>query len=190
LKWNQIRPEWPDAPLRLFGAGVDSGTFDYFTEVIVGTAQSSRGDFTASEDDNILVQGVAGEKYALGFFGLAYFEENSDKLKLIAVDDQKESNGKGPILPTMETVLAGTYQPLARPIFIYVSTDALEKKKAVEGFVSYYLKHAPVLSEEVGYIPLPAEVYQLAIERFSRRATGSVFLGKSTGGLSLAELLK
>ena len=120
-KWNQIRPEWPDKEIHLYGPGVDSGTFDYFTEAINGKSGASRGDFTASEDDNVLVQGIATDKYALGFFGLAYYEHNKDKLKLVPIDDEKDDNGKGSILPSMETVNNSTYQPLARPIFIYVS---------------------------------------------------------------------
>ena len=113
-KWNQVRSNWPDAPLKLFGAGADSGTFDYFTEAITGKAKSSRGDFTASEDDNVLVQGVANDRHALGFFGFAYYAENKGKLKAVAID-----NGKGAVVPSEKTVLDGTYQPLSRPIYIY-----------------------------------------------------------------------
>ena len=119
--WNQVRDNWPNAPLKLFGAGADSGTFDYFTEAIIGKAKSSRGDFTASEDDNVLVQGVANDANALGFFGYAYYSENNKKLKAVAID-----NGKGPVGPSEKTVLDGSYQPLSRPIYIYVSKKALE----------------------------------------------------------------
>lgn len=153
LKWNQIRPEWPDEELHLFGPGVASGTFDYFTEAINGKSGSSRGDYTASEDDNILVQGIATDKYALGFFGLAYFEENKDKLKLAPVD-----NGNGPILPSMETVKDGTYAPLARPLFIYLNSTGVQKDHIVD-FVRFYLDNAGSLASSVGYIGMSDEEY-------------------------------
>lgn len=159
-RWNQIRPEWPDEEIHLFGPGIASGTFDYFTEAIVGESGSSRGDFTASEDDNVLVQGIASDKYGLGFFGLAYYEENKDKLKLIGVD-----NGNGAVLPTMETVSQGTYAPLSRPIFIYVSSSSAERPE-VKKFVEFYLEEAPALVGEVGYIPIPAEDYEKEAAKF------------------------
>ncbi|MBN1952286.1 MAG: PstS family phosphate ABC transporter substrate-binding protein [Bacteroidales bacterium] len=160
VKWNQIRPEWPDQELQLFGPGVASGTFDYFTEAVVGESGSSRGDFTASEDDNVLVQGVATSKYGLGFFGLAYYEENANKLKLVAVD-----GGEGPVKPSIETVSNGTYSPLSRPLFIYLNSKAA-KREEVKKFVSFYLKNAPKLSKEVGYVPLPAEEYAVQTKKF------------------------
>jgi phosphate transport system substrate-binding protein len=166
MKWNQIRPEWPDEEIHLFGPGVASGTYDYFTEAVVGESGSSRGDFTASEDDNVLVQGVAGDKYGLGFFGLAYYEENADKLKLIAVD-----GGEGPVAPSLETVSNGTYSPLSRPLFIYVNSKAAARKEA-KAFVSFYLENAPVLSQEVGYVPLPEEEYAKQVEKFNTFITG------------------
>jgi len=152
-KWNQIRKEWPNEEIHLFGAGVESGTYDYFTEVIVGKSHSSRGDFTASEDDNVLVQGVASDKYALGFFGLAYFEENQDKLKVIGIDDGKDDNGLGPILPSVETVKNKSYSPLGRPLFIYVNSTA-GKRQEVQEFVRFYLVNTNTLTAEVGFIPL------------------------------------
>ena len=155
-RWNQIRPEWPDAEIHLFGAGVESGTYDYFTEVVVGTSHSSRGDFTASEDDNVLVQGIASDKYALGFFGLAYYEANKEKLKAIGIDDEKADNGDGPILPSLETVKDKTYSPLGRPLFLYVNSTAASRPE-VQEFVSFYLDNVNELSEEVGYIPLTDE---------------------------------
>ncbi len=155
-KWNQIRKDWPDEEIHLFGAGVESGTYDYFTEAIVGKSHSSRGDFTASEDDNVLVQGVASDKYALGFFGLAYFEENKDKLKVIGIDDQKDENGAGPILPTIETVKNKSYSPLGRPLFVYVNSTA-GKRKEVQEFIRFYLDNTDTLTEEVGFIPLTDE---------------------------------
>ncbi|MDZ4748345.1 MAG: PstS family phosphate ABC transporter substrate-binding protein [Saprospiraceae bacterium] len=152
-KWNQIRPEWPNEEIHLFGAGVESGTYDYFTEVIVGKSHSSRGDFTASEDDNVLVQGVASDKYALGFFGLAYYEENQDKLKVIGIDDNNADNGAGPILPSMETVKNKSYAPLGRPLYIYVNSTA-GKRKEVQEFVRFYLNNTNTLTAEVGFISL------------------------------------
>jgi phosphate transport system substrate-binding protein len=160
-KWNQIRPEWPDEEFSLYGPGVASGTYDYFTEAIVGESGASRGDYTASEDDNVLVQGIAGDENAIGFFGLAYYEENKDKLKLIGVD-----NGTGPILPSLETVKTGVYEPLSRPIFIYVSDVAAEKPAVVE-FVNFYLKNAAELVQDIGYIPLPSAEYEVEVQEFS-----------------------
>jgi len=156
MKWNQIRKEWPDEEIHLFGAGVESGTYDYFTEVIVGKSHSSRGDYTASEDDNVLVQGIASDQYSLGFFGLAYYEENQDKLKLIGVDDGNDANGAGPILPSLETVKNKSYAPLGRPLFIYINSTA-GKRKEVEDFVGFYLANAVELAKEVGFIPLTDE---------------------------------
>jgi phosphate transport system substrate-binding protein len=156
MKWNQIRKEWPNEEIHLFGPGVESGTYDYFTEVIVGKSHSSRGDYTASEDDNVLVQGIASDEYALGFFGLAYFEENQDKLKLIGIDDGNDANGIGPILPSIETVKNKTYAPLGRPLFIYIN-DTAGKRKEVQEFVSFYIDHTDELTKEVGFIPLTDE---------------------------------
>ena len=161
MYWNQIREEWPNEEIHLFGPGVASGTYDYFAEVICGKKVGTRGDYTASEDDNVLVQGIATDKYALGFFGLAYYEENKDKLDLVAVD-----NGDGAVFPSMETVSSGEYAPLSRPIFIYVSNKAAEKPEVVD-FVDFYLSSAGNIAKEVGYVALPAEEYQVEIEKFS-----------------------
>ncbi|MCG3116400.1 MAG: PstS family phosphate ABC transporter substrate-binding protein [Candidatus Manganitrophus sp. SA1] len=188
-KWNQIRPNWPDKEIRLYGPGVDSGTFDYFTEVITGKSQSSRGDFTASEDDNVIVQGVASDQNALGFFGVAYYEHNKDRLKLVPIDDENGSNGDGPVLPEYDNILKGTYQPLARPIFIYISLKSMEKPE-VRSFVDFYMKNGAVLSKEVGYIALPDRAYQLGADRFQKRVAGSVFGGESQVGLSIEDLLQ
>jgi phosphate transport system substrate-binding protein len=166
-KWNQIRPEWPAEEIHLYGPGVESGTYDYFTEAIVGKSHSSRGDYTASEDDNVLVQGIAGDKYGLGFFGLAYFEENKDKLKLIPVDDQKDENGKGPILPSIETVKNKTYSPLSRPLFIYVNSESA-KKKEVADFVTFYLSNVGSLASQIGYIPLEDKQYEESKTNFGK----------------------
>ncbi len=152
-RWNQIRASWPNEEIHLFGPGVESGTYDYFTEVIVGKSHSSRGDFTASEDDNVLVQGVSTDKNALGFFGMAYYEENMDKLKVIGVDDGNPDNGTGPVLPSVETVKNKTYTPLGRPLYIYVNSAAATRKE-VQEFVTFYLDQASALAAEVGFIPL------------------------------------
>jgi len=184
LKWNQVNPAWPDVPLKLYGPGVDSGTFDYFTEAIVGKSRSSRGDFTASEDDNVLVQGIAADRGGLGFFGYAYYAENPDKLKLVAID-----GGRGPIFPSEKTVMDGTYSPLSRPLFIYVNKKSAEKPEVRE-FVDFYLKHAPKLIKQVKYIPLPDRAYRLAEERFSKRVAGTVFGGEAKIGMKIEDLLK
>lgn len=160
-KWSQIRAGWPDEPFHLYGPGVASGTYDYFTEAIVGKSGSSRGDYTASEDDNVLVQGIAGDKNALGFFGHAYYEENKDKLKLVGVD-----NGAGVVLPTTETVKNGTYAPLSRPVFIYVAKSAAQRPE-VSAFVNFYLSHAMELVPDVGYIPLPDSEYKKEEAKFT-----------------------
>ncbi len=190
-RWSQVRAGWPDAELHLFGPGVDSGTFDYFTDAIVGEEGASRGDFQASEDDNVLVQGVASDKYALGYFGYAYYEENQDRLRVVPIDDGNPDNGDGPITPSPDTIANGTYQPLSRPIFIYVSTKAAERPE-VQAFVRFYLDpaNARALVREVGYVPLPDKAYQLALERFEKRLTGSVFAGGSQVGVSLEDLLQ
>ena len=159
--WNQIRPEWPNEEIHLFGPGVASGTFDYFTEAICGKSGSSRGDYTASEDDNVLVQGVATDKYGLGFFGLAYFEENKSRLKLAPID-----NGNGPILPSMTTVKDGSYAPLSRPLFIYVNSTAV-KKPHVVSFIDFYLENVKDLASSVGYIALPDAEYTKQINAFN-----------------------
>ena len=182
--WNQIRSSWPNAPLKLFGPGADSGTFEYFTEAVVGKAKSSRGDFTASEDDNVLVQGVASDRNALGYFGYAYYAENTGKLKAVAIDD-----GKGAVPPSAKTVENGTYQPLSRPIFIYVSKKSMSKPEVKE-FIEYYLKNAPPLVKQVKYVPLPAKAYSMALDHFNKGKFGTVFGGKPEVGITIEELLK
>jgi phosphate transport system substrate-binding protein len=189
-KWNQIRPEWPNEEIHLFGAGTQSGTFDYFTEAIVGKAKSCRGDYTASEDDNVLVQGISTDKNALGFFGLDYFTANKDKLKLVPVDDQKDENGKGPIAPSVETVKNATYQPLSRPLLIYINKKSIERKE-VDAFVKYFLSNAEALVPEAGYVPLTKEMYDMVKKRYDAKITGSVFLKlKSDVGVKMEDILK
>ena len=151
--WNQVRSGFPDRPLRLYGPDTDSGTFDFFTEEINGEAQVSRADYTASADDNVLVQGISGDRNALGYFGYAYYAENTDKLKLVAVDD-----GEGCVTPTPDTILSGEYKPLTRPLFIYVNKKSLERPE-VRAFVEFYMEHGEELTREVGYVPVAASAY-------------------------------
>jgi phosphate transport system substrate-binding protein len=172
----------------LFGAGSDSGTFDYFTEAIVGKAKSSRGDFTASEDDNVLVQGIAGNKYALGYIPYAYYAPNASKMKALGIEWSKNSV-KEPVMPTMENVLAGTYNPLSRPLFIYINRKSAEKPEVKE-FIEFFLKNGPALATEVKYLPLPANAYEMARARFSRMEIGTGFGGTPEVGLHVEEILK
>jgi len=182
--WNQVRSDWPNSPLKLFGPGADSGTFDYFTEAVVGKAKSSRGDFTASEDDNVLVQGVANDRNALGYFGFAYYIENQKKLRAVPID-----GGKGPVLPSAKTVEDGTYQPLSRPIFIYVSKKSLDKPEVRE-YVEFYLKNAPSLVKQVKYVALPSSAYTIGMDHVKKGKVGTVFGGESQVGIKIEELLK
>jgi phosphate transport system substrate-binding protein len=184
--WKQVNAAWPDKPLKLFGAGADSGTFDYFTEAIVGKAKSSRGDFTASEDDNVLVQGVSQDQNAIGYFGLAYYEENKDKLKAAGII---EKAGKPAVLPSMETVMNGSYQPLSRPLFIYVNATAAAFKPEVKEFVNFYLKNAPTLVKEVKYVPLPANEYAAVDKHWKSLKPGTGFGGVPEVGVKIEELL-
>lgn len=183
-KWNQVHPDWPDAPLVLFGAGSDSGTFDYFTDAIVGKAKSSRGDYTASEDDNVLVQGIERNKNALGYIPFAYYAAQMKKLKPVAIAGRSE-----PVLPSAETVLKGSYQPLSRPLFIYVS-EGSAKRTEVKQFVEYYLTEGPKLIAEVRYIRLLDQAYEMAHERFKKGVVGTGFGGAPEVGLSVEEIMK
>lgn len=151
--WSDVDPTWPDRKLRLYGPGTDSGTFDYFTEEIVGEAQASRPDYTASEDDNVLVRGVGGDRNALGYFGYAYYIQNPDKLKLVAVD-----SGSGCVAPSESTILDGTYQPLARPLLLYVNKASLARPE-VKAFLEFYMENAAELATEVGYIGMSEQAY-------------------------------
>jgi phosphate transport system substrate-binding protein len=175
MKWSQVRAGWPDQDIRLYGAGADSGTFDYFTEVINGKSKASRGDFTPSEDDNVLVQGIAGDELSLGFMGLAYYEENKDKLKLLGVDDGDATNGAGAITPSFDSVRGGTYRPLSRPMFIYVSTKALNERPEVKAFVDFYLANTAKLTQEVGFVALADAEVALVNARYAARTTGTMF---------------
>ncbi len=183
-RWNQVNPSFPDAPLALFGAGADSGTFDYFTEAVVGRAKSSRGDYTASEDDNILVQGVARNVNAIGFFGFAYYAENKDKLKPLAISWK----GGRPVEATEANVLNGSYQPLSRPIFIYVNNKSLDKPE-VRAFVDYYMRNGARLAKEVKYVPLPSKLYEYNQNAIAKRRVGTKMGGENKVGLTIEQLM-
>ena len=186
MKWNQVNPAWPDAPVKLFGAGADSGTFEYFTEAMVGKAKSSRGDYTASEDDNVLVQGVSRDVNALGYFGYAYYAENTGRLKALPIVNPK--TGKA-VEPSAANVENGTYAPLSRPIFIYVKAKSLEKPEVKE-FVEFYMKNGAKLTKEVKYVPLPARAYTGNIEHMNKKKIGTVFGGKNEIGITIEDLMK
>jgi phosphate transport system substrate-binding protein len=189
-KWNQIRPQWPNTEIKLFGAGSDSGTFDYFTEAVVGKAKSSRGDYTASEDDNTLVQGIANDQNALGYIPHSYYEMNKTRLTALPVisNDPKAPMKAKAVLPTDENVEKGTYFPLSRPIFIYVSAAAA-KKAEVKNFTEFYLKNAPTLVKQVKYVTLPSAAYELSLKNFSNNKVGTAFGGGSQVGVRVEELL-
>jgi phosphate transport system substrate-binding protein len=183
--WSQVNPAWPNQPMKLFGPGADSGTFDYFTEAVVGKSKSSRGDFTASEDDNVLVQGVSRDPNALGYFGYAYYIENQDKLKSVPIVNEK---GQA-VQPSLEAVLKGSYSPLARPIFIYVNAKSLQKPEVRE-FVEFYMTEGGKLAKEVKYVPLPASAYTTALQHLKSGKKGTVFGGMAEVGVTIEELLK
>ncbi|UJP04648.1 MAG: PstS family phosphate ABC transporter substrate-binding protein [Nitrosomonas sp.] len=184
MNWNQIDSTWPDKRIKLYGPGADSGTFEYFTEAVVGKAKSSRGDFTASEDDNILVQGVASDHYALGFFGFAYYIENVKKIAAAAVD-----SGDGGVLPSVATVENNSYKPLSRPIFIYVNAKSANKDEIVD-FVNFYMKNATELVTEVKYFPLSKTIYDLNLDHLNKKKTGTFFEHGTGVNVKLEELLK
>ncbi|EKU99581.1 phosphate ABC transporter substrate-binding protein, PhoT family [Leptolyngbya sp. PCC 7375] len=184
-QWSQVREGWPDRPLNLHGADVESGTYDYFTEAIVGESKASRSDYTAQADDDLIVRAVRQDTDALGFFGYAYFSENSQQLNAVAIDA-----GNGPVLPSEETVQSGEYQPLTRPLFIYVSADAAESNPELASFVEYYLNNVRFLTEVVGYVPLPNEVYNLAFEHFTDKRIGTAFGGEAPTNLTIEALVK
>ncbi|WP_251956127.1 PstS family phosphate ABC transporter substrate-binding protein [Nostoc commune] len=184
-RWNQVRSSWPDQPINLYGAGGQSGTFDYFTEAIVGKTRASRTDYISSEDDLALVRGVGTDPNALGYFGLAYYEDNKSRLKPLAID-----SGKGAVLPSSETVEKAEYQPLARPLLIYVNAQSLQNQPELKEFVDYYLKYAPITTSSVGYVPLPSEAYKLAEKNFQAGKEGTVFAGKEQINFQISDLLK
>ncbi|MDR0576851.1 MAG: PstS family phosphate ABC transporter substrate-binding protein [Candidatus Accumulibacter sp.] len=186
VRWNQVNPAWPDAPLKLFGPGADSGTFEYFTEVTVGKAKSSRGDYTPSADPNIQVQGVSRDVDAIGYFGYAYYAENQAILKAVPVVNPKTGAA---VLPSEKSVLDASYQPLSRPIFIYVKAKSLDKPEVRE-FVEFYMKNAAGLIKEVKYVPLPASAYTGNLEHVAAKKYGTVFGGKNEIGITIEDLMK
>lgn len=184
--WKQVNAAYPDKALALYGPGTASGTFDYFTEAVNGKSKASRTDYTPSEDDNVLVQGVSGNVGGLAYFGMAYYEENKDKLRAIPIS----AKAGGPaVLPSAETVRDGTYQPLARPIFIYVNATAAAFKPEVKAFVNFYLENAPKLVAEVKYVPLPSEDYAAVKEHFKSMKPGTGFGGKNEVGIKIKDLI-
>jgi phosphate transport system substrate-binding protein len=184
-RWNQVRPSFPDKPLNLYAPGKDSGTFDYFTEAIMGKAGASRTDYSASENDDILVRDVSQDPNSLGYFGLAYFEQRKNEIKAVAID-----SGNGAILPSRETVEQAQYQPLARPLFIYVNAASAQKNPALRKFIDFYLAQASLIVNEVGYVPLPEEAYHIDRVTFHKGEVGTVFAGKSQFNLTIPELLR
>lgn len=188
-KWNQVNPKWPDQPLKLFGAGSDSGTFDYFTEAIVGKAKSSRGDYTASEDDNTLVQGISTDKNAIGYIPLSYYEENRSKLKALAILGGDKAPVKTGVLPNTDTVISGQYFPLSRPVFIYVNETSYRRPEVKE-FATFLLKNGARLIPTVKYIPLPNKAYDLGLQHLSKGKLGTVFQGHSEVGIKIEDLMK
>jgi len=184
MRWKDANAAFPDEPLQLFGAGADSGTFEYFTEAVTGKSKSSRGDFTASEDDNVIVQGVSRTKNAMGFFGYAYYEENKDKLKGLAISWK---GGKA-VEPSGANVLNGSYQPLSRPIFIYVNAKSLAKPE-IKAFADYYMKNATKLVSEVKYVPLPAKAYEYNLAALQKVRVGTKMGGENKVGLTIEQLM-
>ena len=183
--WQQLRASWPNRPLKLYGPGTDSGTYDYFTDVVVGEGQDSRSDFSASEDDSILVNEISRDPESLGYFGFAYFEDNQDRLKALAVD-----SGSGPVVPAREIVEQGRYQPFSRPLFIYVNSKALQDNPTLQDFVQFYLENAGKFAETVSYVPLPAESYDVALTQVYRNKVGTAFDGTLQPGLTIDEVLQ
>jgi phosphate transport system substrate-binding protein len=184
--WKQVNPAYPDKALALYGPGTASGTFDYFTEAINGKAKSSRTDYTPSEDDNVLVQGVSGNAGGLAYFGYAYYEENKDKLRAVPISAKA---GSPAVMPSPEAVKDGTYQPLARPIFIYVNATAAAFKPEVKAFVNFYLDNAPKLVAEVKYVPLTTEDYTAIKAHFKALKPGTGFGGKNEVGIKVKDLI-
>lgn len=182
-RWNQVREGFPDKPLNLFGADKDSGTFEYFTEALMGEAGASRQDYVNSEDDNTLVDGVAQDPNALGYFGLSYYETNTNRLKALAID-----SGKGEVLPSRENVADAMYQPLARPLFIYVNLKSAQDNPKLRDFIDFFLKNAEKTVQSVDYIPLTEESYHIGSVTFNKGEAGTVFEGKSQFDVTIPEL--
>jgi phosphate transport system substrate-binding protein len=183
-RWNQVNPAWPDRPIKLFGPGTDSGTFEYFTEAVVGKARASRPDFTASEDDHVLVLGVSRDVDAMAYFGFTYYQENRDKLRGLSISWK----GGRAVAPTAENVLNGSYQPLSRPLFIYVNAAALARPE-VRSFVDFYNRNATKLAREVGMVPLPARAYEYNLSAVAKGRVGTKFGGENRIGVTIDELM-
>ena len=186
MTWRDVRPEWPATPLKLYSPGADSGTFEYFTEAIVHKAKSPRQDATMSEDDNVLVQGVAGDVGAIGYFGLAYYVENKDKVKAAPIVNPKTRKA---VMPSVDAVEEGNYVPLARPIFIYVNKSSLNRPE-VRKFVEFYMSEGADKAEKVRYVPLPSKVYKMNLANVQAGRTGSVFAEGDTVGVSIEDVMK
>jgi phosphate transport system substrate-binding protein len=183
--WRQVNPSFPDLPLSLYGPGTASGTFDYFTEAVNGKSKASRTDYTPSEDDNVLVQGVSGDRGGMAYFGMSYYLENTSRIRSLGVSYQ----GKPPVRPSPQAVENGTYVPLSRPIFIYVNSAALSKKPVAD-FVNYYLNNGPALVRQAKYVPLPASAYQTGLQRVAQKRAGTAFGGKNEVGANIADVLQ
>ncbi len=183
-KWNQVRSSWPDKPLQLFGPGTDSGTYDYFTEAIVGKKKATRSDYVASEDDDVLAQGVSNDVNALGYFGYAYYVENKDKLKSLAVD-----SGNGPVLPTKTAVEQAKYKPLARPLFIYVNAVSAQNNPLMNEFIEFYMNNAQKAVNSVGYVAFGEESYMKLYRNYHKTKVGTVFGGEAQLNLTIYEVL-
>ena len=186
--WKQVRAEWPDREIALFGPGAESGTFDYFTDAINGRAGASRKDYTSSADDEVIVKGVADNEFALGYVGHGYVEKHRQQIKALAVDDLDERVGRGPIEPTAENVSRGVYRPLARPLFIYVNTMRLERPE-VAAFSRYFVRTARLAAADVGSVPMMGMAYTLAEQRLEKRATGTMFKAPNAAELGVEYLL-
>lgn len=184
-QWSQVRPDWPTEEVKLYGPGADSGTFDYFTEVVMGDAGASRTDYFASEDDTDLVLSIKDDPNALGYFGYAYFEENQTRLKPVAID-----SGNGPVLPSIETVMNGSYQPFTRPLFIYVNKQRADDNPFLADFVRYYMQNARNIVQVVGYVPLPDEAYNIGLAHFEDGTIGSAFGGEAQPNMTIEELME
>ena len=171
--WKDLDPAWPDRTIKVYSPGTDSGTFDYFKEVTVGKDGKMRADMSVSEDDNVLVNGVAGDQDAIGFFGFAYYTENREKIHPVAID-----GGKGPVMPAESTILDGTYDPMSRPLFIYVIRKSADRAE-VQAYVGFYLANAAKLARSVGYTALPEAIQAKAAANWKSRRTGTQFLDAS-----------
>jgi phosphate transport system substrate-binding protein len=183
-KWNQVRADFPAEPLMLFGPGADSGTFDYFTEAVNGKSKASRTDFQASEDDNVIVQGVGSNKGAIGYFGYAYYIGNKERIRAVPITNKRGAS----VTPSLESVVDGSYEPLSRPLFIYVR-DAAAERPDVKEFIQFFLSDGASLAKEVGYVPLPAQAYQVALKHFTDKKMGTVFGGTPEVGVTVDALL-